>query len=39
MRAKYTVLLPAPPDEKTATAAPVPSHRKEIAPPSGEGGF
>ena len=39
MRAKYTVLLPAPPDEKTATAAPVPPHRKEIAPPSGEGGF
>jgi peptidyl-prolyl cis-trans isomerase C len=36
MRAKYTVLLPAPPD-KDATPAPAPRPRKEIPAPSGEG--
>ncbi|HVO24076.1 MAG TPA: peptidylprolyl isomerase [Candidatus Margulisiibacteriota bacterium] len=36
MRAKYTVLLPAPPD-KDSTPAPAPQPRKEIPAPSGEG--
>ncbi len=36
MRAKYTVLLPAPPD-KESTPAPAPPPRKEIPAPSGEG--
>ena len=36
MRAKYTVLLPAPPDEESARA-PAPPSRKEIPAPSGEG--
>ena len=36
MRAKYTVLLPAPPDKQTA-AAPAPPHKKEIPTTSGEG--
>lgn len=36
MRAKYRVLLPAPPD-KESTPAPAPPPRKEIPPPSGEG--
>ncbi len=36
MRAKYTVLLPAPPD-KDSTPAPAPRPRKEIPAPSGEG--
>ena len=36
MRAKYTVLLPAPPD-KEAARAPAPPPRKEIPTPSGEG--
>jgi peptidyl-prolyl cis-trans isomerase C len=36
MRAKYTVLLPAPPD-KDATPAPAPRPRKDIPAPSGEG--
>jgi len=36
MRAKYTVLLPAPPDAKLAPA-PTPTPRKEIPSPSGEG--
>jgi hypothetical protein len=36
MRAKYTVLLPAPPDTD-ATPAPAPRPRKEIPAPSGEG--
>ena len=35
MRAKYTVMLPGPPDDKTAAVAP-PS-RKQIPTPSGEG--
>jgi peptidyl-prolyl cis-trans isomerase C len=38
MRAKYTVLLPAPPD-KAAAAAPPPPPKKEIPAPSGEGTF
>ncbi len=37
MRAKYTVLLPAPPDESAAAAMPSPQ-RKEIPTSSGEGG-
>jgi hypothetical protein len=36
MRAKYTVLLPAPPDKQTA-AAPAPPPKKEIPATSGEG--
>ena len=36
MRAKYTVLLPAPPDKESATAAPA-RLGKEIPVPSGEG--
>lgn len=36
MRAKYTVLLPAPPDKQTG-AAPAPSPKKEIPTTSGEG--
>ena len=36
MRAKYTVLLPAPPDKQTASAPP-PSPKKEIPTTSGEG--
>jgi hypothetical protein len=36
MRAKYTVLLPAPPENASASAAPVPP-RKEIPTSSGEG--
>ena len=36
MRAKYTVLLPAPP-EKESTRAPTPAPRKEIPTPSGQG--
>lgn len=36
MRAKYTVLLPAPPDKETARAL-APSPRKEIPTSSGEG--
>jgi hypothetical protein len=36
MRAKYTVLLPAPPDKQTATA-PAPAPKKEIPATSGEG--
>jgi peptidyl-prolyl cis-trans isomerase C len=36
MRAKYTVLLPAPPD-KESTPAPAPPTTKEIPAPSGEG--
>jgi peptidyl-prolyl cis-trans isomerase C len=36
MRAKYTVLLPAPPDKQTASA-PAPLHKKEIPTTSGEG--
>ena len=36
MRAKYRVLLPAPPD-KESTPAPAPPSRKEIPAPSGEG--
>jgi peptidyl-prolyl cis-trans isomerase C len=36
MRAKYTVLLPAPPDNESA-AAPAPPPRKEIPTASGEG--
>jgi peptidyl-prolyl cis-trans isomerase C len=36
MRAKYTVLLPAPPDKQTA-AAPAPPPKKEIPSTSGEG--
>jgi peptidyl-prolyl cis-trans isomerase C len=36
MRAKYTVLLPAPPDKQTA-AAPAPPPKKEIPTTSGEG--
>ena len=36
MRAKYTVLLPAPPDKQTA-AAPAPAAKKEIPATSGEG--
>jgi peptidyl-prolyl cis-trans isomerase C len=38
MRAKYTVLLPGPPDEKAAAAAP-PPNRKKIPTPSGEAGL
>src|SRR6516162_8324706 len=38
MRAKYTVLLPAPPDKQTA-AAPPPPLKKEIPATSGEGGL
>jgi parvulin-like peptidyl-prolyl isomerase len=38
MRAKYTVLLPAPPDQQS-TPAPVPPTRKEVPAPSGEGAF
>ena len=36
MRAKYTVLLPAPPDKQTA-GAPAPPPKKEIPTNSGEG--
>jgi len=36
MRGRYTVLLPAPPDEASARA-PVPPPKKEILAPSGEG--
>jgi peptidyl-prolyl cis-trans isomerase C len=36
MRAKYTVLLPAPPDKQTASAPPLPP-KKEIPTTSGEG--
>jgi hypothetical protein len=36
MRAKYTVLLPAPPDKQT-TSAPAPPRKKEIPATSGEG--
>ena len=36
MRAKYTVLLPAPPDKQTASAPPPPP-KKEIPTTSGEG--
>ena len=36
MRAKYTVLLPAPPDKQTA-AAPAPPPKNEIPTTSGEG--
>jgi len=36
MRAKYTVLLPAPPDKQTARA-PAPPPKKEIPTTSGEG--
>jgi hypothetical protein len=36
MRAKYTVLLPAPPDKQTASA-PAPPPKKEIPATSGEG--
>jgi len=36
MRAKYTVLLPAPPDQESARA-PAPPPRKEIPVSSGEG--
>ena len=36
MRAKYTVLLPAPPDKQTASA-PAPPPKKEIPTTSGEG--
>jgi hypothetical protein len=37
MRAKYTVLLPAPPDGASASAGPA-ARRKEIPASSGEGG-
>jgi peptidyl-prolyl cis-trans isomerase C len=38
MRAKYAVLLPAPPDkDSTPAPAPAPRPRKEIPAPSGEG--
>jgi hypothetical protein len=36
MRAKYTVLLPAPPDKQTASA-PLPPPKKEIPATTGEG--
>jgi peptidyl-prolyl cis-trans isomerase C len=36
MRARYTVLLPAPPD-KNALPRPVPPPKKEVPTPSGEG--
>ncbi len=36
MRAKYTVLLPGPPDDESVRAS-APPRRKEIAAPSGEG--
>jgi hypothetical protein len=36
MRAKYTVLLPGPPD-KEAMAAPAAPPKKEVPSPSGEG--
>ena len=36
MRGKYTVLLPAPPDQ-VSTPAPASSTRKEVPAPSGEG--
>jgi peptidyl-prolyl cis-trans isomerase C len=36
MRAKYTVLLPTPPDKESARA-PTPAPRKEISTPSGDG--
>ncbi len=36
MRAKYTVLLPAPPD-KEAAQAPTPPPKKQVPAPSGEG--
>jgi peptidyl-prolyl cis-trans isomerase C len=36
MRAKYTVLLPVPPD-KDSTPAPTPPPKKEVPAPSGEG--
>lgn len=39
MRAKYTVLLPAPPDPGSAQASTPPPKRKEIPIPSGEGGL
>ena len=38
MRAKYTVLLPGPPDTASASAAPAP-RRKQIPTSSGEGGL
>ena len=38
MRAKYVVLLPAPPDKQMASTAP-PPRRKEIPTSSGEGGL
>ena len=38
MRAKYVVLLPAPPDAQTTTRAPSTVRRKEIPTSSGEGG-
>jgi hypothetical protein len=37
MRAKYTVLIPAPPDATSASAAPA-IRRQDIPAPSGEGG-
>jgi len=38
MRAKYTVLLPAPPDAQAATAAPAGPRKKDIPTSSGESG-
>ena len=37
MRAKYTVLLPAPPDTKAVARAANTPQKKEIPAPSGEG--
>jgi peptidyl-prolyl cis-trans isomerase C len=37
MRAKYSVLLPAPPETEAAQASPPPAPRSEIPAPSGEG--
>ena len=37
MRAKYTVLLPAPPDAQTAARATTTPQKKQIPAPSGEG--
>ena len=37
LRSKYTVLLPAPPDKQTASAAAVPPPNQEIPTTSGEG--
>ena len=37
MRAKYTVLLPAPPDAQTSARVAAPPRRKEIPSSSGEG--